>query len=72
MARWLKECFSWQFQDVLFHKGDPFWLDYLSVRVHACLEILLMFLCVNACISCLCLGYFKSVCSVQFLRFHYK
>lgn len=53
MARWLRECFSWQFQDVLFHKGAPFWHACLNVCVcaHVCLENLFIFLCVNACIS---------------------
>lgn len=53
MARWLTECFSWQFQDVLFHKGAPFWHACLNVCVHVCLEILFIFRCVSACISCL-------------------
>lgn len=53
MARWLRECFSWQFQDVLFHKGAPFWHVCLKVCVHVCLEILFILLRVSACITCL-------------------
>lgn len=68
MARWLRECFSWQFQDVLFHKGAPFWHARLNVCVYVCLEILFILLCVSACISCLIdvcdLGYFKGVYAV--------
>lgn len=37
------ECFSWQFQDVLFHKGATFWHACLNVCVHVCREILFIF-----------------------------
>lgn len=64
------ECFSWPFQDVLFHKGAPLWHACLNACVHVRLENSI-YISLCKCLyflsdRCLYLGYFRCVWSFFF------